>query len=49
MEKKLIKGRQRGVMQDLMSREVETDVLGSYTGVPQDPDDLIPVQDVDDL
>lgn len=26
-----------------------SDVLGSYTGNPQDPDDLVPVQDVDDL
>lgn len=26
-----------------------SDVLGSYTGSPQDPDDLVPVQDVDDL
>lgn len=38
----------RGV-KDLMSHQLPSDVLGSYTGIPQDPDDLIPVQDADDL
>ena len=36
------------VMQEL-SQEANSDVLGSYTGNPQDPDDLMPVQDADDL
>ena len=48
MEKHQKKWPRRGVM-SLMDRETDTDVLGSYTGVPQDPDDLIPVQDADDL
>lgn len=49
MEKQPIKIYPRGIINDLMSREMKSDVLGSYTGVPQDPDDLIPVQDADDL
>lgn len=49
MEKQPKAWKNRGVMSDLMSREMQSDVLGSYTGVPQDPDDLMPVQDADDL
>lgn len=49
MEKWPKKSPLRGVVQDLMSKEMETDILGSYTGVPIDPEDPIPVQDVDDL
>ncbi|MBQ4640589.1 MAG: hypothetical protein IJB69_08770 [Clostridia bacterium] len=48
MEKQQKKWPRRGVM-NLMDRDADTDVLGSYTGVPRDPDDLIPVQDADDL
>ncbi len=48
MEKQRKKAYLRG-MEELISREAHSDVLGSYTGVPQDPDDLIPVQDADDL
>lgn len=40
--------RRRGVFA-LLSREDNSDVLGSYTGTPKDPDDEQPVQDVDDL
>ncbi len=29
--------------------EILSDVNGSYTGVPTDPEDLHPVQDADDL
>ena len=32
-----------------MSKDGNSDVLGSYTGIPQDENDLIPVQDADDL
>ena len=39
--------RRRGVFA-ILSREDNSDVLGSYTGTPKDPDDE-PVQDVDDL
>lgn len=49
MEKQPKKWPPRGVMSDLMSREAHSDVLGSYTGIPRDPDDLMPVQDADDL
>lgn len=31
------------------AEQASSDVLGSYTGKPQDPDDLVPVQDADDL
>ena len=31
------------------SAQSNSDVLGSYTGTPKDPDDEEPVQDVDDL
>lgn len=49
MEKQPKKLYPRGIINDLMCREMKSDVLGSYTGVPEDPDDLIPVQDADDL
>ena len=42
------KWEQRGVFA-LLSRRSNSDVLGSYTGTPRDPDDEEPVQDVDDL
>ena len=29
--------------------EVHSDVLGSYTGTPEEEDDEVPVQDADDL
>ncbi|MBQ6950943.1 MAG: hypothetical protein IJN44_05560 [Clostridia bacterium] len=48
MEKQQKKWPRQGVM-NLMDRDANSDVLGSYTGIPRDPDDLIPVQDVDDL
>ena len=38
----------RGVMA-LISKESNSDVLGSYTGTPADDEDDMPVQDVDDL
>lgn len=38
----------RGVFA-LLSRESNSDVLGSYTGTPKDPDDDMPTQDADDL
>lgn len=38
----------RGVM-SLMTDEARSDVLGSYTGTPKDPDDIVPTQDADDL
>lgn len=38
----------RGVFA-LLSRESNSDVLGSYTGTPKDPDDDQPIQDADDL
>lgn len=34
---------------DLMDKKAHVDVLGSYTGVPLDPEDPMPVQDADDL
>jgi len=40
--------KRRGLMA-LISREVRSDVLGSYTGIPADEDDDQPVQDADDL
>lgn len=40
--------RGRGVFA-LLSRRDNSDVLGSYTGTPKDPDDEVPVQDEDDL
>lgn len=33
----------------ISTQEQATDILGSYTGNPKDPDDPIPVQDADDL
>ena len=38
----------RGVLATISARS-NSDVLGSYTGTPKDPDDPHPVQDVDDL
>lgn len=38
----------RGVMA-LISKEIRSDVLGSYTGTPADEEDDMPVQDADDL
>ena len=40
--------KRRGVLATLSARD-NSDVLGSYTGTPKDPDDPQPVQDVDDL
>ena len=37
------------VLSDMSSRPQATDVLGSYTGTPKDPDDDMPTQDADDL
>lgn len=48
MEKQPKKWPRPGVM-NLMEKKLDTDVLGSYTGIPQDENDLIPVQDADDL
>lgn len=48
MEKQQKKWQPRGLA-DLMHRQTPSDVLGSYTGVPLDPEDPMPVQDVDDL
>lgn len=48
MEKQNQSWKQRGVFA-LLSRRSNSDVLGSYTGTPKDPDDEEPVQDVDDL
>lgn len=50
MEKKNRKNpwQRRGVFA-LLSEEINSDVLGSYTGIPEDPDDVIPTQDADDL
>lgn len=51
MEKKQKKHdfwKERGIFA-LLSRQSNSDVLGSYTGTPADPDDPEPVQDVDDL
>lgn len=31
------------------SEQERSDILGSYTGTPADPDDDVPDQDVDDL
>lgn len=31
------------------SKQANSDVLGSYTGTPADPDDPEPTQDADDL
>ncbi len=42
------KWQRRGVFA-LLSRRDNSDVLGSYTGTPKDPEDEEPVQDVDDL
>ena len=38
----------RGVLALISARD-NSDVLGSYTGTPKDPDDPHPVQDADDL
>ena len=48
MEKQNQGWKQRGVFA-LLSRRSNSDVLGSYTVTPKDPDDEEPVQDVDDL
>lgn len=48
MEKQPKKWCPRG-MTDLMNRQAHSDVLGSYTGIPMDPEDPMPVQDADDL
>lgn len=51
MEKQQRKGQnwqRRGVFA-LVSKRLPSDVLGSYTGVPDDPEDDQPVQDADDL
>lgn len=48
MKKQNQRWKQRGVFA-LLSRRSNSDVLGSYTGTPKDPDDEEPVQDVDDL
>lgn len=42
------KWQRRGVFA-LLSRKINSDVLGSYTGTPKDPWDQEPVQDADDL
>ena len=49
MENKPGKGwMRRGVLATISAR-TNSDVLGSYTGTPKDPDDPQPIQDVDDL
>ena len=48
MENKKQAWQKRGLFA-LMSRQDHSDVLGSYTGTPADPDDDQPVQDADDL
>lgn len=48
MEKKPEAWKQRGLFA-LLNRRIHSDVLGSYTGVPADPEDDQPVQDADDL
>ena len=50
MEKKHGKRQwQRRGLFALQREEIPSDVLGSYTGIPADPDDEIPSQDADDL
>ena len=41
-------GTRRGLL-EMRREEIPSDVLGSYTGIPADPDDDIPAQDADDL
>ena len=48
MEKKPQKWQKRGVFA-LLSKQSHSDVLGSYTGIPLDKEDLQPTQDADDL
>lgn len=48
MEKKPESWKQRGLFA-LLSRQSNSDVLGSYTGTPADLEDDEPVQDADDL
>ena len=48
MEKKPESWKRRGLF-SLLSRESNSDVLGSYTGTPADLEDDQPVQDADDL
>ena len=48
MEKKPQSWQRRGVFA-LVSKRLPSDVLGSCTGVPEDPEDEQPVQDADDL
>jgi len=48
MEKKPQNWQKRGVFA-LLSKQSHSDVLGSYTGTPQDEEDPQPVQDADDL
>ena len=48
MEKKPQTWQRRGVFA-LVSKRLPSDVLGSYTGIPEDPEDEQPVQDADDL
>ena len=48
MEKKPKNWQRRGIFA-LISHRADADILGSYTGVPQDPEDDEPVQDADDL
>ena len=48
MERKPKQWQRRGIFA-LVSQRDKSDVLGSYTGVPADPEDDEPVQDADDL
>ncbi len=47
-DRALIPWKKRGLLA-LLSREDNSDVLGSYTGTPKAADDDVPVQDADDL
>ena len=49
MEKKTDTKKAKHKVKDVrVSDEIKSDVLGSYTGLPENPDDR-PVQDADDL